>query len=116
MVLAVPTLSGNGMMYPILTKHDKIDYLALETITMELFSNSHQVPSYRGNGLLGHAYIVLGQIEYTRIAGVAFTHPSIRANRLSIAPTQTLSKSRSRQPTTPPPARNGKSTPPRHPS
>ena len=35
-------------------------------------SNAHRIPSLRGNGRLGAAYVVLGQVGKTADAGVAF--------------------------------------------
>ena len=71
---AVPT--ANTMRYPVLTKHDKLDFQAIGTISMQLYSNTKSVPSFRGNGILGHVFLVLGHIAYTIATnGTAFVPP-----------------------------------------
>lgn len=74
MVAYVPTIET--MIYPVLTKPHVVNYLTLQTVTMQLFSNARSVPSFRGNGLLGHAFLVLGQVEYTARAGEPFLAPT----------------------------------------
>ena len=59
-MVAVPT--AQTMRYPVLTKHAQLDFQAIETICMQLYSNAKSVPSFRGNGLLGHVFLVLGHI------------------------------------------------------
>ena len=49
-------------------------YLALQKVRRELVSNAMSVHSTRGNGTLGHAVIVLGAVEYNRIANPAGGH------------------------------------------
>lgn len=73
-MVALPTL--NAMRYPVLTVPAILDYASLQILTMQLYTNAASVPSYRGNGLLGHAFLVLGQIAYTIAAGQAFVAPT----------------------------------------
>ena len=48
----------------------KPDYLSLEKLKSEVYTNAVSVTSLRGNGQLGHAVIVLGAAEYNRIANL----------------------------------------------
>ena len=72
-MVAVPTLQT--MRYPLLTKHDKLNFQTLDIIEMLLFTNAQAVPSFRGDRILGHTYLVLDQVKYTARAGVAFDQP-----------------------------------------
>lgn len=47
----------------------KPTFHGVQQIKKQLISNAVSVPSNRGNGVLGHAVIVLGQVAYDAIAG-----------------------------------------------
>jgi hypothetical protein len=70
---AMPT--KENMPYPSLTPITAITFHSFTRLNRELYSNSKSVSSNRGNGALGHAYIVLGQEAYTARAGVPFAPP-----------------------------------------
>jgi hypothetical protein len=64
------------MPHPILTKIvGKPTYASLTIARRELYSNGASIPTTRGDGLKGHAVIVLGQAEYLRRAGQPFVIP-----------------------------------------
>ena len=70
---AMPTKTN--MPHPTITKFTVLNYQTNTRLVRELYSNSISVSSKRGNGALGHVYIVLGQDAYTTRAGVAFVPP-----------------------------------------
>ena len=70
-------LTKDDMLHPKLTKHDKLTFHTLETNELELLENALAVPSMRGDGVSGHAYLVLGPTEYTnRANGTDFDPPT----------------------------------------
>ena len=70
-------LTKDDMLHSKLTKHDKLTFHTLEENELELLENALAVPSLRGDGVSGHAYLVLGPTAYTTHAnGTAFIPPT----------------------------------------
>ena len=75
---AMPT--KENMPYPSLTPITAITFHSFTRLNRELYSNSKSVSSNRGNGALGHAYIVLGQDPTPPALVSPSLHPAIQAN------------------------------------